>query len=77
MNKLSEVRAIMSDVAGLEVRSRDVKGLNEIQGSIEEVAVDKCSRAAEVVSFIPCFFHGFDAQRRDRSERPGCLPRYL
>ena len=49
-NKLSEVRAILADVEGLNVQSRDIKGLNEIQGTIEEVAIDKCSRAAEVVS---------------------------
>ncbi|KIV90929.1 RdgB/HAM1 family non-canonical purine NTP pyrophosphatase [Exophiala mesophila] len=48
-NKLSEVRAILSHVEGLEVRSRDVPGLFEIQGTIEEVARDKCSRAAQVV----------------------------
>lgn len=48
-NKLSEVRAILDNIKGLDVRSRDVPGLFEIQGSIEEVARDKCSRAAQVV----------------------------
>ncbi|RVX69513.1 Inosine triphosphate pyrophosphatase [Exophiala mesophila] len=48
-NKLSEVRAILGHVEGLDVRSRDVPGLFEIQGTIEEVARDKCSRAAQVV----------------------------
>lgn len=58
-NKLSEVRAILDHVKGLEVRSRDVPGLFEIQGSIEEVARDKCSRAAQVVRKSK--FVGFDA----------------
>lgn len=51
-NKLSEVRAILADVQGLQVQSRDVPGLDEIQGTIEEVARDKCSKAAAVVSTI-------------------------
>ena len=50
-NKLAEVRAILSDVAGLDLQSRDVPGLDEIQGTIEEIARDKCRRAAERVSF--------------------------
>jgi hypothetical protein len=49
-NKLSEVRAILADVQGLQVQSRDVPGLDEIQGTIAEVARDKCSKAAAVVS---------------------------
>jgi inosine triphosphate pyrophosphatase len=49
-NKLNEVRAILSAVPGLELQSRNVEGV-EIQGSIEEVARDKCSRAARAVRF--------------------------
>ena len=49
-NKLAEVRAILGGVPGLDLQSRDVKGIDEIQGSIEEIARDKCSRAAGVVS---------------------------
>ena len=56
-NKLNEVRTILADVPGLESRSRNVAGA-EIQGSIEEVARDKCSRAAAAVSlgfsFVIC-----------------------
>lgn len=48
-NKLAEVRAILGDVEGLLLQSRNVEGA-EIQGSIEEVAYDKCSRAAAAVS---------------------------
>ncbi|KIX10364.1 RdgB/HAM1 family non-canonical purine NTP pyrophosphatase [Rhinocladiella mackenziei CBS 650.93] len=48
-NKLAEVRDILADVDGLVLQSRNVHG-TEIQGSIEEVARDKCSRAAEVVN---------------------------
>lgn len=49
-NKLSEVRAILDGVPGLHLQSHDVPELNEIQGTIEEVARDKCSKAAAVVS---------------------------
>ncbi|KAH0846932.1 Inosine triphosphate pyrophosphatase [Fonsecaea pedrosoi] len=48
-NKLAEVRAILSDVAGLDLQSRNVEGA-EIQGTIEEVARDKASRAARAVN---------------------------
>ena len=54
-NKLAEVRAILCDVDGLDLQSRDVPGLDEIQGTIEEIARDKCRRAAERVS--PTFPH--------------------
>lgn len=53
-NKLAEVRAILADVHTLQMQSRDVPGLNEIQGTIEEVAIDKASKAAAVVSGF-CF----------------------
>jgi inosine triphosphate pyrophosphatase len=46
-NKLAEVRAILGDVIQLSSRSLE---LVEIQGSIEEIAVDKARRAAEAVS---------------------------
>jgi hypothetical protein len=49
-NKLSEVRAILDGVVDLQ--SRDVPELDEIQGTIEEIARDKCSRAAEKVSLF-------------------------
>lgn len=57
-NKLAEVRAILGDVAGLDLQSRDVPGLDEIQGSIEEIARDKCRRAAERVSDSFLLFGG-------------------
>ncbi|KIW16913.1 inosine triphosphate pyrophosphatase [Exophiala spinifera] len=47
-NKLAEVQAILGAVDGLTLQSRNVEGA-EIQGSIEEVARDKCSRAAEAI----------------------------
>jgi len=47
-NKLAEVQAILGEVRNLTLQSRNVEGA-EIQGTIEEVARDKCSRAAEVV----------------------------
>ncbi len=45
-NKLVEVQAILEPA--IEVRSQAVD-LVEIQGTIEEVTVDKCRRAAEAV----------------------------
>lgn len=44
--KLSEVRAILGNVVDLQSRAVDSP---EIQGTVEEIASDKCSRAAEVV----------------------------
>lgn len=46
-NKLAEVRAIIGSVINVENLSVDVP---EIQGTIEEIAKEKCKRAAEVVS---------------------------
>ena len=50
-NKLKEVQAILCVVPGLELQSRNVEGA-EIQGTIEEVARDKCSRAARAVGLV-------------------------
>jgi hypothetical protein len=61
-NKLTEVRAILEDVPGLELQSRNVEGA-EIQGSIEEVARDKCSRAAVAVSSFVFPFVGCENMR--------------
>lgn len=44
--KLNEVRSILGDAAELESVDLD---LPEIQGTTEEIAKDKCNRAAEVV----------------------------
>ena len=47
-NKLAEVKAILGDVVELKnVADLDIP---EIQGTIEEVARDKCARAAKLVS---------------------------
>lgn len=45
-NKLSEVRAILGDAVVVDNKSVDVP---EIQGTIEEIAKEKCRRAADVV----------------------------
>ena len=45
-NKLAEVRAILGDEVKLKNQSLD---LLEIQGTIEEVSIDKCRKAAEIV----------------------------
>lgn len=46
-NKLAEVKAILAD-SGVDLRSQSVD-LLEIQGTVEEVTLDKCKRAAEQV----------------------------
>lgn len=45
-NKLAEVKAILGDTVSLTSKSLD---LPEIQGTIEEIALDKCRRAADIV----------------------------
>ena len=48
-NKLAEVKAILGHVVQLQSQSLD---LTEIQGTIEDISMDKCRRAAEIVGFI-------------------------
>lgn len=48
-NKLAEVRAILGDVVELESKSLD---LVEIQGTTNEIALDKCRRATLAVSTV-------------------------
>ena len=48
-NKLAEVQAILSDVVPLKSETLD---LAEIQGTIEEISLDKCRRAAAAVRAI-------------------------
>ncbi|KAE8147367.1 inosine triphosphate pyrophosphatase-like protein [Aspergillus avenaceus] len=45
-NKLAEVKAILGDVIEVENQALDVP---EIQGTIEEIAREKCRRAADLV----------------------------
>lgn len=54
-NKLSEVNAILGDTIDLQSKAID---LPEIQGTIEEISLDKCRRAADAVSLTPpkCHF---------------------
>lgn len=47
--KLREFQAVTSLVPDLAVTSRSDVDIDEIQGSIEEIARDKCRRGAEVV----------------------------
>jgi hypothetical protein len=58
-NKLAEVQAILSDVPGLNLTSKAVD-LPELQGSIEEISLDKARRAADEVSVLMflCLFLG-------------------
>ena len=48
-NKLAEVRAILGNVIQLDNQVVDVP---EIQGTIEEIAREKCRRAAEAVGAL-------------------------
>jgi inosine triphosphate pyrophosphatase len=49
-NKLLEVQAILNGIVELKSQSLD---LLEIQGTVEEVTIDKCKRAADLVrSFL-------------------------
>lgn len=47
-NKLAEVSAILSSTP-VKLQSQNVEDLVEIQGTIEEISVDKAKRAAEAV----------------------------
>ncbi len=51
-NKLSEVQAILGNDVPVSLQNQSVD-IVEIQGTIEEVAIDKCRRAAEVVCKNP------------------------
>ena len=46
VNKLIEVQDILGDVVHLTSQSLD---LAEIQGTMEDISIDKCRRAAELV----------------------------
>jgi inosine/xanthosine triphosphate pyrophosphatase family protein len=50
-NKLLEVTAILPNTISLTHRALDIP---EIQGSLEEIAIAKCRRAAEIVR-LPSF----------------------
>lgn len=45
-NKLAEVQTILSDIVPLKSQILD---LPEMQGTIEEISLDKCKRAAALV----------------------------
>ena len=47
-NKLAEVEAILGNTVDLSSKSLD---LVEIQGTIEQISLDKCRRAAITVSY--------------------------
>lgn len=47
-NKLVEVQQILGEYVDLKSQSLD---LDELQGTIEEISLDKCRRAAEIVCF--------------------------
>lgn len=51
-NKLAEVKAILSDVVLLQSQFLD---LTEIQGTIKDISMDKCRRAAAIVGFSTLF----------------------
>jgi hypothetical protein len=51
--KLTETKAILGDTVDLQSQSLD---LVEIQGTIEEISIDKCRRAAEIASWCRSYF---------------------
>ena len=51
-NKLGEVRAILGNAIEVDNQGLDIP---EIQGTIEEIAREKCMRAAEVVNMVILF----------------------
>jgi len=46
-NKIAEVEKILDGI--IKVQSRQIEEIPEIQGTSEEIARDKCRRAAEAV----------------------------
>lgn len=50
-NKLREVKEILEPAIQVESQALD---LIEIQGTLEEVTLDKCRRAADLVGFSLC-----------------------
>lgn len=55
-NKLAEVQAILGNDIPFNLQNQNVD-IVEIQGTIEEVALDKCKRASEAVSFAVPFIN--------------------
>ena len=54
-NKLHEVKAILEPTIKVESQALD---LIEIQGTLEEVTIDKCRRAADLVDLPPSLDSG-------------------
>lgn len=71
-NKLSEVRAILGDAVVVDNRSVDVP---EIQGTIEEIAKEKCRRAADAVCVL--FTDGFWTNGSIDDLRGDCVSSYI
>lgn len=53
-NKLVEVKAILGDAVTLKSQSFN---LTEIQGTIEEIVLNKCRRAADIVHIFSYYRH--------------------
>ena len=51
-HKLAEVKAILGDDVQLQSQSLD---LTEIQGTIQDISIDKCRKAAEIVGCIDIY----------------------
>ena len=67
-NKLAEVKAILGDVVRLQSQSLD---LTEIQGTIEDISIDKCRRAAAIVGFSILFTARFQLLQRAKDWKTG------
>ncbi len=84
-NKLSEVKAILEPAIQVESQALD---LIEVQGTLDEVTIDKCRRAADLVSFyFPpwavvvqytlVLSAGFGRETIKRKEKDRSLTRYM
>lgn len=63
-NKLREVKAILEPAIQVESQTLD---LIEVQGTVEEVTLDKCRRAADLVGLYLVFTFKFRLSSRDFS----------
>lgn len=63
-NKLAEVKAILEPAIQVESQALD---LIEVQGTLEEVTLDKCRRAAELVFFF--FFPSLSSPRSNQVQK--------
>ena len=69
-NKLAEVKEILGDTVTLKSQALD---LTEIQGAIEDISLDKCRRAADIVELDTRLIYTYYVDSEDRSKAPSSL----